>query len=135
MLALAWLAALRSDPGFTRRAELAVRHTEVAADLGDEWLGAFARGEVEAFWRPSYSPFKRPSRRSNCRLLGHETEHAVARACRVENVMGRVVVEHVRSSHAGRRHVGPSRWRARGEAGEWEQPVVGLIALVPKEFA
>ncbi|MDI1479748.1 hypothetical protein [Polyangium sp. y55x31] len=48
-LALAWAAALRSDPSYVRRSELAYRHDAVAADLGDEGAGRDARRGVEAF--------------------------------------------------------------------------------------
>jgi hypothetical protein len=36
VLGLAWIMALHQNPTITRRAELALRHTRVAADLGDE---------------------------------------------------------------------------------------------------
>lgn len=48
-LGLVWASALRSNPSYVRRAELAVRHDKVAADLGDEDAGAEARRVVETF--------------------------------------------------------------------------------------
>jgi hypothetical protein len=36
VLGLGWILALQSNPTITRRAELALRHTRIAADLGDE---------------------------------------------------------------------------------------------------
>ncbi|TKD10185.1 hypothetical protein [Polyangium fumosum] len=48
-LALSWAAALRSDPSYVRRSELAFRHDAVAADLGDEGAGKDARRGVETF--------------------------------------------------------------------------------------
>ncbi len=49
VLALAWIAALRLDPSFVRRAELMMLHDHVAADLGDDDAGRFARAVVERF--------------------------------------------------------------------------------------
>jgi hypothetical protein len=49
-LGLAWVAALRLDPSFVRRQELAARHDEVAADLGDEGAARDVRRILEAFF-------------------------------------------------------------------------------------
>jgi len=49
VLGLAWASALRSDPSYVRRAELALRHDTFAADLGDEGAGKDARRAVESF--------------------------------------------------------------------------------------
>jgi len=49
VLGLAWAAALRSDPTVVRRVDLATRHDQVAADLGDPAAGREARQIVEAF--------------------------------------------------------------------------------------
>ena len=46
-LAIGWVAALHADPTATRRAVLARRHDQVAADLGDAEAGALARGEID----------------------------------------------------------------------------------------
>ena len=46
-LALAWAAAMRSDPTEARRVELAVRHEAAAKELGDEEAGREARREIE----------------------------------------------------------------------------------------
>ena len=49
VLGLSWIAALRIDPSFVRRAELAMLHDHVAADLGDADAGRQARAIVERF--------------------------------------------------------------------------------------
>jgi hypothetical protein len=36
VLGLGWIVTLHQNPTITRRAELALRHTRIAADLGDE---------------------------------------------------------------------------------------------------
>lgn len=48
-LALAWFAALATDPTQTRRAELAVRHDRVASDLGSSSEAASTRATAEGF--------------------------------------------------------------------------------------
>lgn len=48
-LAVAWIAALHADPTVTRRAALARRHDQVAADLGDASVAAEVRGELDRF--------------------------------------------------------------------------------------
>jgi hypothetical protein len=48
-LGLAWAGALRIEPTFVRRLELALRHDEMAKDLGDEGAGRDTRRVVEAF--------------------------------------------------------------------------------------
>jgi tellurite resistance protein len=47
VLALAWLAALRQDPPVARRAELALRHDQVAADLGAPEVGIDVRAGLD----------------------------------------------------------------------------------------
>jgi len=49
VLGLSWVAALRIDPSFVRRAELGMLHDHVAADLGDADAGKSARQIVERF--------------------------------------------------------------------------------------
>jgi hypothetical protein len=49
VLALSWLAALRIDPSFCRRVELAGRHLALAADLGDAASSATVRAALESF--------------------------------------------------------------------------------------
>lgn len=49
ILGLSWIAALRIDPSFVRRAELAMLHDHIAADLGDVDAGKSARVIVEKF--------------------------------------------------------------------------------------
>ena len=49
VLGLSWIAALRIDPSFVRRAELAMLHDHIAADLGDPDAGKSARHIVERF--------------------------------------------------------------------------------------
>lgn len=49
-LGLAWVAAMRIDPSFVRRVELAARHDDVARDLGDESAGREVRRVVEVFF-------------------------------------------------------------------------------------
>jgi hypothetical protein len=49
VLGLSWIAALRIDPSFVRRAELGMLHDHVAADLGDPDAGRYARALVERF--------------------------------------------------------------------------------------
>jgi hypothetical protein len=49
VLGLSWIAALRIDPSFVRRAELAMLHDHIAADLGDADAGKSARAIVERF--------------------------------------------------------------------------------------
>ena len=49
VLGLSWIAALRIDPSFVRRAELAMLHDHVAADLGDADAGKPVRQLVERF--------------------------------------------------------------------------------------
>lgn len=49
VLGLAWAAALRSNPTYTRRAELSLRHDRVASDLGEDGAGAEARKVIEGF--------------------------------------------------------------------------------------
>jgi hypothetical protein len=48
-LALAWFAALATDPTQTRLAELAVRHERVASDLGAGSEAAWARATAGGF--------------------------------------------------------------------------------------
>jgi hypothetical protein len=52
VLGLAWLAALATDPPYTRRFELAVRHDDVAIDLGAPEAGVSAREAVERLLEP-----------------------------------------------------------------------------------
>lgn len=61
ILGLSWIGALRMDPSFVRRAELATLHDQVAADLGDV-DAASRRGRR---WRSSS--------RKNCVMLDHST--------------------------------------------------------------
>lgn len=56
-LALAWLAALATDPTFTRRAELAARHDAVAMDLGGFESGALVRAVLEQQIEPEVVAF------------------------------------------------------------------------------
>jgi hypothetical protein len=49
VLGLSWISALRIDPSFVRRAELAMLHDHIAADLGDADAGRSARAIVERF--------------------------------------------------------------------------------------
>jgi hypothetical protein len=49
VLGLSWIAALRIDPSFVRRVELAMLHDHIAADLGDADAGKSARQTVERF--------------------------------------------------------------------------------------
>jgi hypothetical protein len=56
-LGLAWLAALASNPTFTRRAELAVRHDAVAMDLGGFESGALVRAILEQLIEPEVVAF------------------------------------------------------------------------------
>lgn len=49
ILGLSWIAALRIDPSYVRRAELAMLHDHIAADLGDADAGKPARQIVERF--------------------------------------------------------------------------------------
>lgn len=49
VLGLSWIAALRIDPSFVRRAELAMLHDHIAADLGDADAGKSARAIVEKY--------------------------------------------------------------------------------------
>jgi hypothetical protein len=46
-LALAWLAAVRQNPTYLRRADLAGRHDRLAADFGEEAEGAAVRGALD----------------------------------------------------------------------------------------
>jgi hypothetical protein len=55
-LALAWFAALSTDPGVTRNAELAARHDRIATDLGARPEGAVARALAEAFVQTQLVP-------------------------------------------------------------------------------
>ncbi len=50
VLGLSWIAALRIDPSYVRRAELAMLHDHIAADLGDLDAGKSARGVIEKFF-------------------------------------------------------------------------------------
>jgi len=47
VLALAWVAAMRSDPTYARRCQIAARHNGVAADLGDEADGGAIRAAID----------------------------------------------------------------------------------------
>lgn len=47
VLALAWVAALRTNPSYTRRLELVARHARLAADHGDPAHGRPARTTVQ----------------------------------------------------------------------------------------
>jgi hypothetical protein len=49
VLGLSWIAALRIDPSFVRRSELAMLHDHVAGDLGDVDAGKSARAVVEKY--------------------------------------------------------------------------------------
>lgn len=49
VLGLSWIAALRIDPSFVRRTEMAMLHDHLAADLGDADAGKSARAIVEKF--------------------------------------------------------------------------------------
>jgi hypothetical protein len=55
-LALAWFAALSTDPSSTRCAELAARHDRVATDLGARPEGAVARAMAESFVQSQLVP-------------------------------------------------------------------------------
>ncbi len=50
VLGLAWIATLRIDPSYVRRAELTTLHDDLAADLGDADAGKSARQVVERFF-------------------------------------------------------------------------------------
>jgi hypothetical protein len=47
VLGVAWAAAVRQNPSFTRRADLAAKHSRIAADLGDETDGPAIRGALD----------------------------------------------------------------------------------------
>jgi hypothetical protein len=49
VLALAWIAALCTDPSYVRRIELAVRHNRIAADLGDELEAREVRVQLDRY--------------------------------------------------------------------------------------
>lgn len=49
ILGLSWIGVLRIDPSYVRRAELAMLHDHIAADLGDGDAGKSARQVVERF--------------------------------------------------------------------------------------
>jgi hypothetical protein len=55
VLGVVWAGALRSNPTFSRRAELLSRHTAVAAELGGEEAALEARKTIEAFLEPELS--------------------------------------------------------------------------------
>ena len=48
-LALAWVAALASDPTYARRVELMARHDRMSLDLGDKDAGAATRELLERY--------------------------------------------------------------------------------------
>ncbi len=58
-LGLAWLAALATDPTYTRRTELALRHDLVAADLGGVDAGPLTRAVVEQYVEAEILPIAR----------------------------------------------------------------------------
>lgn len=49
VLGLSWVAAMRNNPTYARRAALAVRHNRVAADLGDEADAATIRAAIDRY--------------------------------------------------------------------------------------
>jgi hypothetical protein len=55
VLGVVWAGALRSNPTFSRRAELLSRHTAAAAELGGEEAALEARRTIEAFLEPELS--------------------------------------------------------------------------------
>ncbi|MEO7328425.1 MAG: hypothetical protein ABI193_07605, partial [Minicystis sp.] len=48
-LAISWIAAARSNPSYGVRAELALRHNRVAADLGGETDGPEVRSAIDRY--------------------------------------------------------------------------------------
>jgi len=61
VLALAWVAALRSNPTYTRRLELLTRHARLAADLRESSAGRPPRDIVEAHLEQALCPPLKPA--------------------------------------------------------------------------
>jgi hypothetical protein len=61
VLGLCWVAAMHADPTVTRRAELALRHDDVAVDLGDASDGAGTRRAVDRHLEAELGALARPA--------------------------------------------------------------------------